>query len=416
MADIVAISNAAADAAGIPRLLLLACGRAEGSLNPLARRPTSAADDERYWPDVSGGAWQQTVRWDPDYHGGADYPGPDEVARVLALQFDPERSARVAAANLAPKWRQYQPDMLATLSAYNWPAGGGKPKNAAVAANYRRGISEAEALLGDHGIPEHEDTGGNPDAGVPVMAVTYETYTDPQPAGTFASMPKGCIMHGSRSGVTGNPKAKEYTGTAGYEVNNNQDLGWNATIGENVVAVHLTPQQWGWNARAASSKYLGVEFAQATVDEPITDAQVAAFADWWVTRVMPAWPGIPQRFPSHAEIDGTADYGPYVDGKTDAFPKNDPRMEDLVSRVMRAIEALTTSQPNQQPVLAPASLYAVGGGILAAMQAHGDAAATDEMYTKQGDKDEWSEAMGASGSIYRYVFATGAVHRYDPAA
>lgn len=153
MADIVAVSNAAADAAGIPRLLMLACGIAESNLNPRARRPRSPADDERYWPDVSGGVWQQTVRWDPEYRGGAAYPGSEEVERVLALQYVPERSASVAAANLRGKWQQYQPDILATLYAYNWPAGNGKPADAAAAANYRRGVTDAEKLLGAADMP-----------------------------------------------------------------------------------------------------------------------------------------------------------------------------------------------------------------------------------------------------------------------
>jgi hypothetical protein len=104
--EIIAIGNAAADAAGIPRLLLLACGVAEGNLNPNARRPSVAANDQDYWPDVSGGAWQQTVRWDPDYRGGSAYPGEAEIERVLALQYDPARSAKLAAENLRGKLKQ----------------------------------------------------------------------------------------------------------------------------------------------------------------------------------------------------------------------------------------------------------------------------------------------------------------------
>ncbi len=169
-------------------------------------------------------------------------------------------------------------------------------------------------------------------------AVGYDDYRDPEPAGRFSSMPKGIILHGSRSGAAGNPKAKEYLGTARYEVSNPDGLGWNATIGEYRVAIHLDPQAWGWNARAASDNYLGVELAQATVDEPITDPQVAAFVDWVKTRVLPVWPGLPLVFPTHAELDGTAGYGPYHDGKTDCFPKNDPRADDLRARIMAGLQ------------------------------------------------------------------------------
>lgn len=151
--ELIALSNRTADEYGIPRLLLLACAVAESNLNNDARRPTEEWMDEGYWPDVSGGAWQQTVRYDPDYRGGDDYPGPEEVERVLALQRDPVRSARVAAENLAQKWSLSKPDLLAALSAYNWPAGMGRPYSAAHEQNYRRGLIEAEQILRDMGGP-----------------------------------------------------------------------------------------------------------------------------------------------------------------------------------------------------------------------------------------------------------------------
>lgn len=154
-ADVVSISNAAADAAGIPRLLLLAAGEAESGLDPFARRPSNPAADERYWPDVSGGVWQQTVRWDPDYHGGSDFPGSAEIERVLQLQYDVERSARIAAANLKAKYRPNEPDaVFRALCRYNWPAGDGQPANSAVAANYRNGIAEAQSILGASPMPK----------------------------------------------------------------------------------------------------------------------------------------------------------------------------------------------------------------------------------------------------------------------
>lgn len=114
MSDLIAISNAAADAAGIPRLLLLACAVAESNMNPEARRPKNPADDERYWPDVSFGAWQQTVRWDAAYldsrsKSGADpskFPGAATVRFFGEQYYIPEFAAEVAAANLAQKLKQ----------------------------------------------------------------------------------------------------------------------------------------------------------------------------------------------------------------------------------------------------------------------------------------------------------------------
>lgn len=163
-------------------------------------------------------------------------------------------------------------------------------------------------------------------------AVVYQDFRDPEPAGRFASTPKGIILHGSRSGRAGNPKAAEYLGTARYEVSNPDGLGWHATIGEGVVAVHLTPQEWGWNARAASDKYLAVEIAQATVDEPVTDGQVVALADYIKTRVLPAWPKLPMYFPTHAEVERSGETGK-LDGKSDVFPDK-TRSDELRGRLM----------------------------------------------------------------------------------
>lgn len=154
MADMLSISNAAADAAGIPRLLLLACGIAEGSLNPDARRPLSAADDAAYWPDVSFGAWQQTVRWADEYNGGGTFPGEAEIERVGELYLDPLHAATVAAANLKGKYFPDEPDAIfRALCRYNFPGGHGQPASAPVAANYRNGVAQAQTMLGAAPVP-----------------------------------------------------------------------------------------------------------------------------------------------------------------------------------------------------------------------------------------------------------------------
>jgi hypothetical protein len=299
------------------------------------------------------------------------------------------------------------------LAAYNWGPGnvGGYTKPDGTVVPPWDGRRETISDQGRHYLDlilgsAWEEPVSSPAPAPPASGIVYDAYTDPQPSGTFATMPKGIILHGSRSGVAGNPKSKEYAGTASWEVNNPNDLGWNATIGEGRVAVHLTSQQWGWNARAASSLYLGVELAQATVDEPISDEQVAAFVDWVKTHVLPAWPNLPLVFPTHAELDGTAEYGNYHDGKSDVFPKNDARTDALRARIMAGLKGGSVQPP----------AYAVGPGILAAMAANSDDPATDEVYMKQGDRDEWSEAYGTSGARYVYLFATNRVHRYDPAA
>lgn len=294
------------------------------------------------------------------------------------------------------------------LAAYNWGPGnvGGYTKADGTVVPPWDGRRETISDQGRHYLDVILGSAWEEPVASPTSAIVYETkYTDPQPSGTFATVPKGIILHGSRSGIAGNPKAQEYTSCANWEIANPDDLGWNATIGENIVAVHLTPSQWGWNARQASDDYLAVEFAQATVDEPITDAQVAAFCDWVKTRVLPVWPSLSRFFPTHAELDGTSEYGPYHDGKTDVYPKGSAATNDLRARITAGLSA------------SPApSLYIVGTGILAKMTEAGDAPASDELQFQRNGKDEWSEAMGTSGSLYRYITSLNRVFRFPPAA
>lgn len=294
------------------------------------------------------------------------------------------------------------------LMAYNWGPQSVKIWQAAGADDAQiRGETRhyLDVILGP-GWPE--PTGDSTvDDGAATMTI-FEDYRDPQPAGTFAATPNGIILHGSRSGVPGNPKDKEYQATARYEVSNPNDLGWNATIGEGKVAVHLDPREWGWNARAASETYLGVEFAQATADEPITDPQVTAFVDWVKARVLPIWPNLPLVFPSHAEID--RDVLKSDQGKSDVFAYGSPKMTELRARIMAGLRGGgVVSVPDQ-------ATYAVGPGILSEMARHGDVPACDELFFKQDTRDEWSEAFGKSGARYIWLPSVGRVFRYDPAA
>lgn len=160
--QVIAISNRIADEVGIPRLLLLACGIAESNLRWDARRPTTAAQDQQFWPDVSPGVWQQAVRWSKEYldwvkndmpsHPPAAFPGADVVAAVMEHYWDVEHAGRVAAQQLKGKYNPAEANAIEkALARYNWPAGGGAFASDAHAANYRRGIREAEAILGAGG-------------------------------------------------------------------------------------------------------------------------------------------------------------------------------------------------------------------------------------------------------------------------
>lgn len=146
-------------------------------------------------------------------------------------------------------------------------------------------------------------------------------------AAAFTAIPQGVILHGSRSG-SGNDTAAEYRGTANYAASG-IELGWNATIGDDIYAIHMPCDRWGWNARAASQRYLAVEFAQATADRPISDAQVNAFCHWFEKEARRVWPGLALVFPTHAELpEGQGD------GKTDVFPRGDQRADELRARIV----------------------------------------------------------------------------------
>lgn len=173
--DTLAIGIAVADELKLPHRLVIGCGIAESNLEADARRPSDPALDQSYWPDVSGGAWQQTIRYDPDYRGGDAYPGQAEVARVYRLQCDAWRAARVAARQLKTHLQeqaQTTDDDLRSLDArddlllgamyrYNWPGGHGKPYSAQHQHTYTDGLSKASAILGIHATTPPTETDGS---------------------------------------------------------------------------------------------------------------------------------------------------------------------------------------------------------------------------------------------------------------
>lgn len=155
-------------------------------------------------------------------------------------------------------------------------------------------------------------------------------------AGPFRKTPKGVILHGSRSGLPHRAGHAEFMSTANFAAAGANGLGWNATIGDDEVALHLPMAAWGWNARAASDDYLAVELAQPVEATPITDAQVRAFC-WFFEEARKRWPSLPRHFPTHAELDGN-ETGAY-DGKTDVFRRGSAKTEDLRQRILARLDA-----------------------------------------------------------------------------
>lgn len=118
---------------------------------------------------------------------------------------------------------------------------------------------------------------------------------------------------------------QEYEATLRYVRSGAGGLGWTVTVGDGVLAIHMTPKQWGWNARSASARYLAAEFAQANLGSPITDGQISTFCWWWVNVARQHWPSLPMHFPNHSEIpEGIAD------GKSDPEPRGEHTVRDRI--------------------------------------------------------------------------------------
>lgn len=148
----------------------------------------------------------------------------------------------------------------------------------------------------------------------------------------FLSTPKGFILHGTRS--TGNWGIdKEFDVTVNYVQGGAGGLGWNATVGNNEIAIHGPATHWGWNARKASSQYLALEIAQPTAAYDVTPEQINTIA--WYVRTQA--PHVPHYFPSHAELERWGETG-QIDGKSDVFPFGDPRMEQLRSAIVALLD------------------------------------------------------------------------------
>lgn len=143
----------------------------------------------------------------------------------------------------------------------------------------------------------------------------------------FGATPRGIIFHGTRSGQPYSVE-QEFQATLNYVRAGAGGLGWNATIGNDKIAIHGPATHWGWNARDASRNYLALEFAQPTAAVDITPAQIRAAAFYIATYA----PHVPRHWPSHAEVERWGETG-QIDGKSDVYPYGDPRMDQLRSAV-----------------------------------------------------------------------------------
>jgi hypothetical protein len=288
--DYRAMARAAAQRHGVPPAMFEAQIQQESSWNPRAVSPSGA---------------QGLAQIIPRYHPGVD-------------PFDPPAALDYAARWMAALRQQFGSWRYA-LAAYNWGpgnVGGWDGQRTTTRSETRHYL---DVILGS-GWPE------------PGEAAVYTPHVDHDRgtvAGWYGRTPDGIILHGSRSGVVGRPLEYEYHGTRRYAASG-IELGWTVTVGDDMISLHMSPREWGWNARQHSSSYLACEFAQATVNDPITDGQVRAFC-WWVeNEVLPVWPGFDtSNLPMHSELPAGI-----RDGKTDTFPRGDPRAFELRQRIL----------------------------------------------------------------------------------
>ena len=145
--------------------------------------------------------------------------------------------------------------------------------------------------------------------------------------------PRGGLLHATAS-PTGKSVEDEYRGTVNFVRNGAGGLGWDVTIGHDVLCEHAPDLSlWGYHARRASHVYMAAEFAKSAYgDQRITDGQIRAWCWWWVNRVLKRYPGTPLYLPTHAEIDQRGETGVY-DGKVDIYPFGSRQAEDVRSRI-----------------------------------------------------------------------------------
>ena len=351
---VVQYAKAAANAHGIPERLMVALGFAESGLKADAQRFGVSTKEfeqaeeagDREWMqavinksgnDISFGAFQQTWAWSKEFNGN-----PKDLDAILAMRekyANIEYAANVAADRIEPYYLVYH-DVLESLCRYNKPsiAGSENPNR----GNYVRGMKEAATILG-------LDVPTDPPVIPPTTIITV--FNNPSNvAGLFNEPPKGVVLHGSRSGIAGRATKDEFDSVRNYAMTNPAGLGWNVSVGDDAIAVHMQATEWGWHARAASNDYLSCEFAQATADISISDAQVRAFVYWLKNYVYKSWPNFNPYFPTHAEVEASGETG-VADGKSDVFPSGDVRADELRDRILREmiVQYVTSGGEEEDP-------------------------------------------------------------------
>lgn len=144
-AEIIDLIVSKAHEYGIEPWELLGGAIAESNLDPTAYR-------DGPWPDKSPGLFQQTIKFADE---GDHTDSPENIALLKRLYSDPVHACDVAAKKFL-YWR-HNPDVPALTAwvAYNSPGFYHTPEQSPNVENYRRGLAEAQAMLGADPVPTY---------------------------------------------------------------------------------------------------------------------------------------------------------------------------------------------------------------------------------------------------------------------
>jgi hypothetical protein len=136
----------------------------------------------------------------------------------------------------------------------------------------------------------------------------------------------------------------EFWTTARFTKTRTDELGYQATIGPDMVSMGVPWGEWAWHARGCSPHYVGFELSQAVESHPVDDATVRALV-WAIQqdrlyRAQRKLPLVPLVFKTHAEVDGTPEYGGKYDGKSDVFSRGSRAWDDLLGRIWNRLAAV----------------------------------------------------------------------------
>lgn len=190
-------------------------------------------------------------------------------------------------------------------------------------------------LLGPLGLqdrPNEERFDWEQPPAPPEYAPTFIMAPTPSETFPFLRVPKGFCLHGTRSGIA-QSLDREFDATVAYAMRGASGMAWNYTVGGGIVAQHVHPKRWGWNARKASQYYIGIEIANPTLASWVTDQEARDVA-WCIKETREVWPSIPLYLPTHSELEHLGETGKQ-DGKSDVVPWwSIDRAEDLRRRIL----------------------------------------------------------------------------------